>query len=161
MNKEVKRHIMSIVEVLVFLIVVTVYWFGPREALTANIMANISDYQMNKKISVITDKELTFGKETNFTVTNKTNIEQNYEIIIMSDYKRIRKNKCNALENNYLKYKLNDYEEKNLSVEGIIYTGVLQPNEKKNFSIKIDLDNNSLDNTCYYPTIKVSTFYKI
>lgn len=162
MKKEVKYRIKSIVEVLVFLGVMTAFWFGPRQNLATDMSRGLSDYYMNKRISVDTNKQLTFNNKTDFTVTNKTDTEQNYEVIIVSDYKKMRKNGCTAIENNYLKYQLNDYEEKNLSVEGIIYTGVLKPNEKKNFSINISLDTqNKLNDTCYYPIIKASTFYKI
>lgn len=160
MNREIKYRIKSIIEILVFLIVTTVYWFGPREDITTNIMANISDYQMNKKIEIKTDKKLELDKNTDFTITNKTTISQNYEIIVMNDYKKIRKNNCQTLENNYLKYKLDDYEEKNLSIEGIIYTGELQPNEQKKFKINISKDNDT-KNGCYYPVIKVATYKKI
>ncbi len=159
MNKEVKSRVKSIIEVLVFLIVMTAFWFGPREELTAGITANISDYYMNKTISVDTKEEISFSKNTEFKVINKTNQEQNYEIIIANDVRKSRRNNCRVLENNYVKYNLNSFEEKNLSVEGIIYTGVLKPNETKEFSIKLSLDENQKD--CYYPVIKASTFYKI
>lgn len=160
MNSEIKYRIKSIIEVLAFLIITTAYWFGPREDITANIMTNISDYQMSKKIEVKTDKKLELDKNTKFTVTNKTNISQNYEIIVLNDHKQLRKNNCTSLENNYLKYKLNDYEELNLSIDGIVYTGELQPNEKKDFNINISKDSDSNDK-CYYPVIKVMTYKKI
>lgn len=158
MNKEIKYRVKSIIEVLVFLLAATAYWFGPRESITTNIMSSINDYQMNKKITVKTDRTIEFDKKVNFTVTNKTDIVQNYEIIVVNDYKKTRKNNCTVLDNNYLKYKLNDYEEQNLSIEGIIYTGEIQPKEQKDFNINISKDNSK---GCYYPVIKVSTFYKI
>lgn len=161
MKREVKYRVKSIVEVLVFLIVMTIFWFGPRQNLTADISASISDYYMNKTINIETDKELVFDKKTNFTITNKTDYEQNYEIVIVNDYKKLRKSNCKLLQNNYLKYSLNNYDEKNLSVEGVIYTGVLKAKEKKDFSINISLDRNKLINNCYYPVIKASTFNKI
>lgn len=160
MNKEIKYRIKSIVEILLFLVVTTWYWFGPRENITANIMTSINDYQMSKKIEVKTDKKLQLDKDTIFTITNKTELVQNYEIIVMNDYRKIRKNNCDVLDNNYLKYKLNDYEEKNLSIEGIIYTGELKPNENKEFKLNISKDINSTDK-CYYPVIKVTTYKKI
>lgn len=162
MKEEIKYRVKSIIEVLVFLIVMTAFWFGPRENIAADMSRSINDHYMNKRITVDTNKELTFDNKTNFTITNKMDVEQNYEIVIISDYKKMRKNNCTAIENNYLKYKLNDFEEKNLSVEGVIYTGILQPNEKKDFSINISLDTqNKLNDACYYPVIKASTFYKI
>ena len=50
MEKEVKRRIKSIIEVLVFLIVMTFYWYGPREDIT-QMAANVGSI-VNKNVVV-------------------------------------------------------------------------------------------------------------
>lgn len=160
MDKEIKKYIISIIKEITFLIIITIVWLGKRDNLATDIFANIGNNFKGNTISVASKGELTFNKETSITIKNKMNVSQNYEIIVSSNYQKMRTENCNALPNNYLRYKLNNYEEKNLSIDGIIYTGVLNPNEEKDFSINIFLDNNMYNSECYYPVIKVSA-YKI
>ena len=170
MDKEIKREIIerlkSIVSVLVFLVVATLYWYGPREDLTY-LATNMNKYYIksNVKITIKEDIKLD-NKDYSFKVTNKTAEVQNYEIVINNDYMKLRTNNCSLIQNNYLKYQLGKdgtyMEEKNLNVDGIIYRGELQPNETIDFSIKLGIDKNDMEtNECFFPVLNASTYYKI
>ena len=164
MNREVKERIKSILSVLIFLIVTTWYWYGPRVVL-AYIAAN--SYQYSRDVEVLSKDTLNLNDdEYKFKIYNKTNQVKNYEIIVANDYFAQRKEKCKLLSNNYLKYQLkldNVYQEsRNLSSDGIIYRGQLEPNESKNFIVKIKIDKtNLLSDECFFPTIKTATYNTI
>lgn len=164
MNREVKERIKSILSVLIFLIVTTWYWYGPREDL-AYIAANT--YKYSRDVEVLSKDTLNLNDdEYKFKIYNKTNQVKNYEIIVANDYFAQRKEKCKLLSNNYLKYQLkldNVYQEsRNLSSDGIIYRGQLEPNESKNFIVKIKIDKtNLLSDECFFPTIKTATYNTI
>ncbi len=166
MNKEIWSRIKSILSVLLFLIGASIYWYGPRKNLNA-MAANINQYRLNKEIEIVTKNEITLdNKEIDFTIKNKTNQEQNYEIIILSDYQKQRLNNCKIMSNNYLEFQLKvneKYQEKrNLSLDGIIYRGILNAKEQKDFSIKMAIEkNNSSDDECFYPILRVSSYYKL
>ena len=164
MNREVKERIKSILSVLIFLIVTTWYWYGPREDL-AYIAANT--YKYSRDVEVLSKDTLNLNDdEYKFKIYNKTNQVKKYEIIVANDYFAQRKEKCKLLSNNYLKYQLkldNVYQEsRNLSSDGIIYRGQLEPNESKYFIVKIKIDKtNLLSDECFFPTIKTATYNTI
>lgn len=163
MNNEIKERLKSIFSVLLFLVGTTWYWYGPRQDL-ADMTANINRY--NKEVSVNMNQDLKLDNNFyEFTITNKTNQKQNYELIINNDYRLQRKNNCQSIQNNYLKYQLksnNNLVEQNLGIDGIIYRGVIEANETKEFSIKMSIDKDNLSsNECFYPTIKTTTYNKI
>lgn len=161
MNREVKERIKSILSVLIFLTVTTWYWYGPREDL-AYIAANT--YKYNRDVEVLSKDTLNLNDdEYKFKIYNKTNQVKNYEIIVANDYFAQRKENCKLLSNNYLKYQLkldNVYQEsRNLSSDGIIYRGQLEPNESKNFIVKMKVDKTNLSSDeCFFPAIKTATY---
>lgn len=163
MNKEIKERLKSIIFILVFLSITTWYWYGPREEL-ANLAANV--YKYNREVSILSSDKIKLNNNYEFKIQNKTNEIQNYELILNNDYFKQRKTNCKLLSNNYLKYQLNsensNIEERNLSTDSVIYRGVLNPNEIKDFSITIKLDKENLNqDDCFYPVIKTSTYNKI
>ena len=170
MDKELKREIIervkSIVSVLVFLTVATWYWYGPRQDVT-QLATNMNKYYIKSNVKITTEKDIEVNNNNyKFKVTNKTNEIQNYEIIVNNNYMKLRKNDCNLLQNNYIKYEWNTndtkMDTKYLSVDGIIYRGVLQPNETVDFNIKMQIDKeNKSKNECFYPVLNASTYYKI
>ena len=167
MNKEVKERLKSIISVLLFLGIATWYWYGPREELTF-LAANMNKYYVQSKVKVDSKQEEIKLDNSNydFTVTNKTNEIQNYEVILNNSYLKSKMNNCNIIQNNYIKYQLfanqNNLEEQNLSLDGVVYRGVLQPNETINFSIKLNIDKENLDkDECFFPVINAGTYYKI
>lgn len=163
MNKEIRKRLKSIIFTLLFLIISTWYWFGPRKDL-ANMAINT--YKYNREISIISNKNIKLNDNYEFKIQNKTNQTQNYQLILNNDYFKQRKANCKLLSNNYLKYQLNDgksiVEERNLSTDSVIYRGVLNPNETKDFSIIIKLDKDNISPyDCFYPDIKTNTYNKI
>lgn len=151
---------------LLFLVVATWYWYGPREDLA--VAANISKYTLNKDIEIKKAKDLELdNKDVDFTLINKTDKKQNYEIIISNDYKELRKENCKLVSNNYLKYQLkvdDTYQEiRNLGIDGIVYRGVIDPNQSKDFSIKIAMDKKARNysDECFFPLLNASTYDKI
>ena len=113
------------------------------------------------------EKELKLNNQNyKFKVVNQTDELQNYEIIVNNNYIKLRKNNCSSLQNNYVKYQLytkeKDVKEQNLNSDGIIYRGVLQPNESLDFSIRLKTDKNDLrKDECFYPILNATTYYKI
>ena len=166
MNKEVKERLKSIISMLVFLVVATWYWYGPREDLTY-LATNMNKYYIRSDVKIIMDENIKLdNNEYLFKVLNKTNEVRNFEIVINNDYFKSRKYNCNLIQNNYLKYQLNtknvNIEQKNLNVDGIIYRGVIQPNDTIDFSIKLSIDKkDKKKDECFYPVLNASTYYKI
>lgn len=167
MNKDVKERLKSIISVLLFLGVATWYWYGPREDVTY-LATNMNKYYFQSKVKIMSDeKEPKLNNQNyKFKVVNQTDELQNYEIIVNNNYIQSRKNNCSLLQNNYIKYQLyvkeNSIEEQNLNVDGIIYRGILQPNESLNFSIKLNIDKDNLEkDECFFPVINAGTYYKI
>lgn len=166
MNKEIRERLKSIVSVLVFLTVVTWYWYGPRENLSS-VSTNINYLSIKKEISVNVEDDIKLDdKDYNFTVKNKTLEQVNYEVIISNDYSRQRKMNCKLLTNNYLVYRLRtsnfDNESSNLGIDGIIYRGVLNSKETKDFTLNIKVDKDNVSSSeCFYPIVSASTYLKI
>lgn len=160
MKKEIKSRIMSIVSVLLFLIVSTWFFYGPRKYLVYASM-NLNKYYTSNELEIVNDGELEINKTNDFIIKNKSNQEIHYQVVINNDYARVRSKNCKMLSNNYLSYhiKLDEqYDiERVLSVDGIIYRGTLKPNEKKEFELemksKSDIDTNQY---CFYPTLHAS-----
>lgn len=160
MKKEIKSRILSIISVLLFLIVSTWFFYGPRKYLVYASM-NLNKYYTSSELEVINDGDLEINKENDFTIKNKSNQEIRYQVVINNDYLKVRSNNCKMLSNNYLSYhiRLDDqYDiERVLSVDGIIYRGTLKPNEQKKFELemksKSDINTNEY---CFYPTLHAS-----
>lgn len=166
MEREIKERIKSIIYVLVFLVGMTWFWYGPREDL-AMASADLGKYVLYNDIELVKDGDLEINKdEYQFTITNKKNYDVNYEVIITNDYRKQRRENCNLVSNNYLQYNLKidgeKFGEKNLPVSGVLYHGELKANETKLYSIKLLLDESLIeDGSCYYPVVKASTYNKI
>ena len=170
MNKELKKEIIerikSIISVLVFLGAATWYWYGPREDITY-LATNMNKYYIKNNVKMEIDKNIKLdNKGYSFKVTNKTKEIQNYEIIVNNNYIKSRTNDCNIIQNNYLKYQLSientKLDSRNLNIDGIIYRGLLQPNESIDFLLSIGIDKSGLDkNDCFFPVLNASTYYKV
>lgn len=167
MNKEIIKRLKSILSVLIFLLVATWYWYGPREDLSY-LATSMNKYYFKSNVKITTEENdiKLNNKNYTFKVTNQTNEIQHYEVIINNNYIKSRKNNCDLLQNNYIKYQLNikniKIEDKNLSIDGIIYRGVLQPNETIDFEVKMKIDKSNLEkNECFYPVLNATTYYKV
>ncbi len=135
-NKIIKNRLISILEVLIFLIVSTIIWLNYREKEIV-----YSDY-LNKDILVsdnITLENLKVGnqenidkiKTYNLTISNQSSNNQDIKIMIARDLLN------NSISNNYLKYSINDGRIYSLNMDGIIYIDNLNSKETKDIKLKV------------------------
>lgn len=166
MNREIKERVKSIIYTVVFLIGMTWFWYGPREEI-ATMSADLNGYIIHKDVTLSCNGELKLNnKDYKFELKNEKKYEVDYEIMINNDVRKQRNKNCKLVSNNYLSYQLkigNAYNiARNLSISGIIYRGVLGPNETKKYSIKMKLDGKVKEaDECFFPVVKIATYKKI
>lgn len=130
---------------------------------TIGMKGRVSDSSSNKDVIFLSDKlkmsdEEGINQEAyNVQVTNKNNYAINYNIYIKKD---VYINKDNSLNDEYIHYSLDD--NKGLlndlaSNNYIIYSGVLKSGEKRDFSLRLWVDNNyNEDNKGLYLSVYVN-----
>ncbi len=150
---EVRKRILSIIYVLLFLGLSTWFFYGPRKYLTyvaMNYNRMIDDSRLE-----LSSSKLEFGNNK-FTVYNKSNNKVEYQLVINNDYTKLRSSNCKALSNNYIEYHIridDKYDIKRvLSSDGIIYRGTIDKNEKIDFNLYLE-NNSASDSSCFYPTL--------
>lgn len=163
MNKEVKKCIKTIIYDLLFIGIISWFWWcGPRDYLVY-ATANLNKINYSSNIKLTSNDKLDYNNsEYHFTIKNTSKRDLDYTIVISNEFIKSNQKNCKILSNNYLKYHIKDSEkqsiDRNLTLNGIIYKGSIKSNEKQDFSLNLwlDIGEKSLDkNTCFYPTIGV------
>ena len=130
-NKIIKNRLISILEVLIFLIVSTIIWLNYREKEIV-----YSDY-LNKdnitleNLKVGNQENIDKIKTYNLTISNQSSNNQDIKIMIARDLLN------NSISNNYLKYSINDGRIYSLNMDGIIYIDNLNSKETKDIKLKV------------------------
>lgn len=159
--KEVKKRVLSIVSVLLFLIVSTWFFYGPRKYLVYASM-NLNKFYSSSELEIVNQKELVKNQKNSFILKNKSKEEIHYQITMNNDYQKVRNRDCKMLSNNYITYHIkseNQYDiERVLSMDGIIYRGSLKPKEERKFELEWDSSNETRkdEKYCFYPTLHAS-----
>lgn len=156
MKKEIKRHILSILAVLTFLLLSTVFIYMPNHnnmasALTflngvqSFYMEDLSDGVLLKDANPTMDEDGLESEPYKFQVVNKSNRNITYKIV----FKNKVDNEEERLANKYLRYSIsteNGTEEAmTLSDDSIILTTTITPNTTQVFNFRMWLDYNSDD----------------
>ena len=134
-DKIIKNRLISIFEVLIFLIISTIIWFNYREK-------NISYYDYSKKDILVSqditlsnlkqsnEKNLDKIEAYNLELSNLANESQDIKIFVARDLID------NSISNNYLKYSINDGKVHSLNMDGVIYIDNLDSKETKKLTLK-------------------------
>ncbi len=135
-KKIMRRHIISIIITTLFLIISTYVWFNfkvfdisYKEMEKENI--EVSNQVAFSSLEKVSDKNISDLTSYNFDVTNTGNAKEDIKITIVPDI--LTKN----INNNYIKYSINNTDIKSLNTDGIIYLDSLNELETKNFDLKI------------------------
>lgn len=145
-KRKIRMHIRNIIEISVFLVVTTWFWYGPRiqlqekSALAREAYAYISGVELEDKNSILINEDKRSG-EYIFTIKNNTNSSKEVLVKLGLDYNRITKDRCNTIDYNYVHYYLSpvggfDLTERILSINGDILVTTLQPLEIREYSLK-------------------------
>lgn len=137
MNKYLKNIIYYSLEIIVtilFLVVSTFIWFNKnldirKNNLHENILVS-EDLKLNY-LNQVSDLEIDNLETIKFDITNKANEKKEFKLIIVSNLLK------DNVNNNYIKYKLNDGHIKTLNSDGIICYDNLLEEETKEFNLKI------------------------
>ena len=151
MNKEFRKHIISIVIVSIFLVVSTTCIYMPkRESLLSSVafLNNVKNFHMEdlsggvmlKNASPIKDSEGMKQDPYKFKVVNNTNRNITYNII----FKNTVDDESIKLDNKYLRYTLSTSEEEQtpntLPEDSILVTVTIPPHSEQVYEFRVWLD---------------------
>ena len=156
MNKYLKNIIyysLEIIVTVVFLVVSTFIWFNKNLDIRKNYLQEnilVSEDIKLSYLNQVSDLEIDSIETIKFDVTNKTNGKKEFKLIVVSDLLK------DNINNNYIKYKLNDGRIKSLNSDGIICYDNLLEDETKEFSLKIWISETYSGNLNYNGEIMVA-----
>lgn len=158
MKKEVKRSIISIILVTVFLVTMTTFVYLPKKA---NLMSSLAFLNNQKRFYMtevtsgillhdatpVSDKKGLENDPYVFKVVNTSNKDINYKIVFKNNEDKAISMGKEVLPNKYLKYSINeintDITVNNLTSDGTIYTGIIPKNSEITFEFRMWLDYNA------------------
>ena len=159
MNKEIKRRLLSIISISIFLILMTTFVYLPKQqnllSSFAFLQSQRSFYMQDLTTGVLlkdaypTKDEM--GLKNNpytFKVVNNTNKDITYNIIFQNNETKALEREKDVLPNRYLRYSLSDINDTNLEAntlpnDGIILTTTIKANSESIFNFRMWLDYNS------------------
>ena len=132
-DKIIRKHVISIITTLVFLITSTYFWFNYK-----GLEVSYQDYEKTgikvsdsiafNNLVQVKDEDINKIKPYNFTISNITDNKEDVKITIVSDLLE------DSVSNNYLKYSINDGSINTLNMDGVIYIDSLDNNETKDIN---------------------------
>ena len=156
MDKEIRKNILSIIFVSIFLVVMTVYVYLPKQKNLLSAFAfigqqqsfymeDLSDGVLLRSAVPIKDSEGIKNQPYTFRVVNNTDREITYNIILKNDKYKIIDQGKEPLSSKYIKYAISDTmdsncEIKNLTENGILLTTTIKPYSKDTFNFRMWLD---------------------
>lgn len=159
LKKEIRSRLLSIATTLLFLFVMTWFWFGPQKELR-EAQTMMSNYQnalalKEENSGIVLENAIPVADETGsrvepyqFTVTNESTKPLKIGLYFMNDREAILKDGCEVLDNNYIRYTIaqddvNYSKPRNLNVDGLMYVDTLEANEQRTYQLKFWLDESS------------------
>lgn len=150
-QREIRRSLMCILEVCLFLGVSTWFWYGPRKQLQKQTelvrksYAYISGVELIDKKKISLDESQRQGKYT-FTLKNNTSDHKEIIVSLVADNEKVEKEKCHTISNNRINYYLHQKEEqdnirRSLSLSGNILMTTLKPQEEREYTLEYSCDN--------------------
>ncbi len=158
-NKEVRKIIISIISVFVFLIVTTTFIYLPKQEVLLSSLAflqtekrfymeDLSNGILLKEAIPVSDSVGLTNDSYKFKVVNNSKSTITYRIIFKNNEEKIKKSGKQVLPNKYLRYAIKENDDDfsvptNLDDSGIIYTAIIDANSSTVFEFKMWLDYNS------------------
>lgn len=155
-KKEIRKHIISIISVSLFLIIMTTFVYLPKQE---NLLSSFAFLQMQRNFYIeelteaillrnaapTKDSKALENDPYRFKVVNKTNKDITYKLVFKGDKEKAREKGKELLPHKYLRYVL--YEEGSkeiipttLSDDGILYEATIPSNSEVTFEFKMWLD---------------------
>ena len=154
-DKIIKKHVISIITTLVFLIASTYCWFNYK-----GLEVSYQDYEKTgikvsdsiafNNLVQVKDQDINKIKPYNFTISNITDNKEDVKITIVSDLLE------DSVSNNYLKYSINDGSINTLNMDGVIYIDSLDNKETKDINLKVWISETYQGNLNYKGRVIVS-----
>ncbi len=157
-KREIRYRIRSIVEVSLFLIVTTWFWYGPRIEMQKQSEMVRKTYAYMNGVDIENHNEIEIDNsrrkgEYTFTVRNNASDEKDVLVRLVLNYNKIKEDGCEALSYNRINYYLmkegeEDTTLRSLSMSGDILVITLKPQEERKYVLKyfvdddLDLDKN-------------------
>lgn len=158
-KKEVRKHILSIISVSLFLIIMTAFVYVPKQE---NLLSSLAFLQTQQNFYM---KDLSSGillhdatptrdskamdnEPYRFQVVNNSNKDITYQIIFVNNEEKAKAKGKEVLPNRYLRYSLTNtnnslVEPSTLADDGILYTTTIKANTTETFDFRMWLDYNA------------------
>lgn len=158
-KKEIRKHIISIISVSLFLIIATTFIYLPKQENLLSSFAFLHNQQrfyMKDLSSGILLSNASPTKDSSalsidpyrFQVVNNSDSDITYQIVFKNNEEKAKARGKEVLPNKYLRYSLigsnnKKVEPATLSTDGILYTTTIQANSVENFDFRMWLDYNA------------------
>jgi len=157
--KERRSHIISIISVSLFLIIMTVFVYLPKQEMLLSSLAFLQNQQrfyiedlssgilLNDATPVSDEKGLQYTPYR-FKVVNTSNSAIKYNVVFKNNEEKAKAKGLEVLPNKYLRYSLKEgynqaLEPQTLQDDGILYTTTIPSNSTVVFEFKMWLDWNA------------------
>lgn len=149
-KREIRRSVICILEVCLFLGVSTWFWYGPREKLkketerAKEAYVDISGIELKDKKGISLANNNKEGSYF-FTLKNNTNEEKEVRVVLATDNNKVAEDDCKMLASNNLNYYLHqdseqDHIKRTLSLSGNILLTTLKPQEERHYTLEYFLE---------------------
>ena len=159
MRKDIRKHVLSIVFVSIFLVLVTTFVYMPNHNTLVSAMAFLRNEQsfymedvtsgllLKDSVPMEDSKGLSIDPYT-FRVVNNTNHNITYKIVFKNNKEKALASNLEVLDNKYLRYSISntndtDLEAKTLNDDCVLATYTALPLSKQEFNFRMWLDYNS------------------
>ncbi len=140
-DKIIRKHVISIITTLIFLIGSTYCWFNYKGLEVSYQDYNKSGIKVSDSIAFnnliqVSDNEISKVKPYNFSISNTNDTKEDIKITIVSDLLE------ESISNNYIKYSINNGNINSLNMDGVIYIDSLNNKETKDINLKLWISEN-------------------
>ena len=158
-KKEVRKHILSIISVSLFLIIATTFVYIPKQENLLSSLAFLQNQQrfymeelstgiLLKNAIPTSDQKGLENEPYRFKVVNNSNKDITYTIVFYNNEEKAVAKGKEVLPNRYLRYNLvkdsnSVVEPTNLKEDGVLYTTTIKANTTAVFEFKMWLDYNA------------------
>lgn len=158
-KKEMRKHILSIIIVSLFLVFMTTFVYLPKqESLLSSFaflqnqkrfyMEDISSGILLKNATPMSDEKGLQYEPYQFKIVNNSNSDITYQIVFKNNEEKAQAQGKEVLPNRYLRYSLKaennlNLEPTTLQEDGILYTTTIKANSTEIFEFRMWLDYNA------------------
>lgn len=158
-KKEVRSHIISIIGVSLFLIIMTVFVYLPKQENLLSSLAFLQNQQnfymkdlssgiLLRDATPLKDEKAQENDPYRFEVVNNSNNDITYQIIFRNNEEKAKAKGKEVLPNRYLRYNLISSDNTlvgpmTLSDDGVLYTTTIKANSSQIFEFRMWLDYNA------------------